>query len=51
MFSFIFDGTFLSIQEWKKRQITLLFAPGYNKLVISIQFKSDQYLGFIFCNL
>jgi len=45
------DGTFLSTQVWKKLQITLLFAPGYNLLVISIQFKSDQCLGLICSNL
>jgi len=50
-FFFMSDGTFLSIQLWKKPQITLLLAPGYNLLVISIQFKSDQCLGFICSNL
>jgi len=47
----MFDGTFLSTQEWKNAQITLLFAPGYNLLVISVQSKSDQYLALICFNL
>jgi len=42
----MFDGTLLSSQSLKREQINELFAPGYNLLVISLQSKSDQCLGF-----